>query len=132
MKIKTRFQAKKAGCEFIVPSNPAVTCILKGLRPEALRPYLSEGLPFSKNLLLTFHFTLSASFEITLGKKHFFMKDCLDMDKKWGGWIDINRENALVYGRSDRRICGHGMTCHGKNNKHAAFAVAGGDRAWKP
>jgi hypothetical protein len=53
MKIKTRFQAKKAGFEFILLSNPAVTFILKGLRPEALRPYLSEGLPFSRTLLLT-------------------------------------------------------------------------------
>jgi hypothetical protein len=81
MKIKTRFQAKKAGFEFILLSNPAVTFILKGLRPEALRPYLSAGLPFSRNLLLTFHFILSASFKITLGKKSSLFRNNLFIGK---------------------------------------------------
>jgi len=33
-------------------SNPAILSRPAGLRPEALRPYLSEGLPFSKSILL--------------------------------------------------------------------------------
>jgi len=33
-------------------SNPAILSRPAGLRPEALRPSLSEGLPFSKSILL--------------------------------------------------------------------------------
>jgi hypothetical protein len=49
---------------FFQPGNPAVLPRPAGLRPEALRPILSEGLPFSIQLTLVYVYTLH------IGTKH--------------------------------------------------------------
>jgi hypothetical protein len=44
---KTRFR-EEAGCYFFSLATPLSYPFKNGLRPEALRPILSDGLPFSK------------------------------------------------------------------------------------
>jgi hypothetical protein len=39
----------KYGCEAGVLGNPAALSVVPGVRPVALRPTLSGGLPFSNN-----------------------------------------------------------------------------------
>ena len=48
-KQKTRFRRAEAGCLVRVPGNPATISVSNGLRPEALRPTFSSGLPFSSD-----------------------------------------------------------------------------------
>jgi hypothetical protein len=66
---KTRFR-KEAGCVFLSLATPLSYPDPAGLRPEALRPNLSEGLPFSKSILLV----PVVHIGIALKKLQFFFK----------------------------------------------------------
>jgi hypothetical protein len=58
MNKKTRFREEEAGCYFLSLATPLSYPFENGLRLEALRPILSEGLPFSKsNLFYIYPFT---------------------------------------------------------------------------
>ena len=51
MNKKTRFREEEAGCYFLSLATPLSYPFENELRPEALRPILSEGLPFSIPIL---------------------------------------------------------------------------------
>ena len=56
-----------------IESSSATLSAFKGLRPEALRPNLSEGLPFSKSPdFLRLHIHYRHTNEITLALFDFF------------------------------------------------------------